>query len=536
MILDVRELVRRVRAGQTDRAIARELGVARKTVTKYRKLARTAKLLEGPLPPAGELKARLDGILPPSRPPCTPYKAAPHRGRIEAWRKLGVSPRPIFERLRDDHEYGGSYSSIYRYVLHLEGGKIPIGFVRIEVEPGEEAQVDFGYAGRMVDPKTGEVRKTWVFVMTLSHSRHQYATFVFDQKVETWLRCHRESFEYFGGVPTKILVDNLKSAIVKAVLHEPVAQRSYREFAEHYDFLISPCRVRTPEHKGKVEAGVKYVKRNFLAGREFRDITEANTKLLQWVERIAGTRRHGTTKERPLARFLEVEKEALTPLPTTPFDMGVWKQAKLHPDCHVVVDGAYYSAPHRLIGTRLWVRTNGRDVLIFHDYERMASHTWGPPGTRHTLRDHYPPEKVAYLIATPQYCRDKAARIGEATATVVGQLLAERPLDRLRTVQAILRLAEKYGPRRLEAACRRALCFDDARYATIKRILVRGLENDPLPEVESPIQQTLTFMFARPGSEIFLTEGDPDHGSQSAVDPQAQGPEALGRTGHAGRA
>ena len=331
-------------------------------------------------------------------------------------------------------------------------------------------------------------------------------------------------------------MDNLKSAIVKAVLHEPVAQRSYREFAEHYDFLISPCRVRTPEHKGKVESGVKYVKRNFLAGRTFRDLTEANTKLLQWVERIAGTRIHGTTKERPRARFLEVERDALTPLPATPFDMGVWKQAKLHPDCHVVVNGAYYSAPHRLIGNRLWVRTNERDVLIFHDYERVASHAWGPPGTRRTLRDHYPPEKVAYLMATPQYCRAKAARIGEATAAVVDRLLDERPLDRLRTAQAVLRLAEKVGPRRLEAACRRALCFDDAKYTTIKRILARGLERDPLPGAESPRQQKLTFVFARSGSEIFLTEGDPDHGSQSAVDPQAQGPEAVGRVGHPERA
>ena len=535
MILDVRELVRRVRAGQTNRAIARELGTARKTVTKYRKLAQNLGLLEGPLPPPGELKATLDGVLPLSPPPRSAFKAAVHRERIEAWIKLGVSARPIFERLRDDHEYTGSYSSVYRYVVHLEGST-PKGFVRIEVDPGAEAQVDFGYAGRQVDPETGEVRKAWVFVMTLSHSRHQYATLVFDQKVGTWLRCHREAFESFGGVPRKVVLDNLKAGIVKAVLHEPVAQRSYREFAEHYDFLISPCRVRTPEHKGKVESGVKYVKRNFLAGREFRDLTEANRKLLEWVERIAGTRIHGTTKERPLARFLEVEKQALTPLPAVPFDMGEWKKAKLHPDCHVVVDGAYYSAPHRLIGTRLWVRTNGRDVLVFHDYDRVASHRWGPPGTRRTIRDHYPPEKVAFLMATPRYCREQAAGIGEATATVVTRLLDERPMDRLRTVQAILGLAKKYGPRRLEAACRRALCFEDPRYATIKRILVAGFDRDPLPESEPPVPSRLSFTFARPGSEIFLTEGDPDHGSQSSVDPQAQGPAALGGASHPGGA
>jgi hypothetical protein len=231
-----------------------------------------------------------------------------------------------------------------------------------------------------------------------------------------------------------------------------------------------------------------------------------------------------------------VEKQTLTPLPVTPFDMGVWKQAKLHPDCHVVVDGAYYSAPHRLIGNRLWVRTNGRDVLIFHDYQRVATHAWGSPGTRRTIRDHYPPDKVAYLMATPHFCRDQAERIGGAALAVVERLLAERPLDRLRTVQAILRLADKVGPRRLEAACRRALCFDDPGYGTIKRILIRGLESDPLPEFEPPLPPRVPYMFARPGSEIFLQEGDPGHGSPSTVDPQAQGLAAVGRVGHAGRA
>jgi len=290
---------------------------------------------------------------------------------------------------------------------------------------------------------------------------------------------------------------------VKAVLHDPVVQRSYREFAEHYGFLISPCRPRVPRHKGKVENGVHYLKRSFLAGREPDLLPRANADVLVWVEEVAGVRTHGTTKHRPLARFLEVEKDALLPLPATPYDLGIWKQAKLHPDCHVVVDGAYYSAPHRLIGQVLWVRTNGRDVLVFHDYERVATHAWGPPGTRRTDPSHYPPEKVAYLMATPAYCRKRAAEIGEHTAELVGRLLAERPLDRLRAAQAVLRLADKHGPKRLEAACRRALAYDEASYTTVKRVLVHGLETEPLPEPAPAPAQTHLFAFARPGSEIF---------------------------------
>jgi hypothetical protein len=394
--------------------------------------------------------------------------------------------------------------------------------------------VDFGSAGEMIEPGTGELKKAWAFVMTLSHSRHQYVVFVFDQTVTTWLRCHREAFEYFGGVPKKIVLDNPKCAITKALLHDPVVQRSYREFAEHYGFLIAPCRVRMPEHKGKVESAVKYVKRNFLAGREPMRITEANGKVMAWVEDVAGARIHGTVKWRPLERFEAVEKEALLPLPESPYDLGVWKQVKLHPDCHVVVDGAYYSAPHRLIGRRLWVRANGREVVIFHDYERVATHAWAKAGVRRTNPAHYPPQKVAFLMATPAHCRRRAREIGEATRAVVEGLLDERPLDRLRSVQALLRLGEKYGTRRLEAACRRALVFAETNYTTIKRILERGLESDPLPE--RPASEKRRYVFARPGSEIFLFEGGTTHGSEGPTDPEAQGLEALGDPGDPRRA
>jgi transposase len=533
MTLDVRELVRRLRAGQTDRAIAHDLRVARKTVAKYRALAQEEGFLEGALPSAEELDRRLGERLTHSTLPRQSFKAARFEEVIRKLRRQGVEMKALCQRLQEDHGFTGSYSSLRRFVRHLEASD-PEAFVRIEVDPGEEAQVDFGSAGEMADPKTGELKKAWVFVMTLSHSRHQYATFVFDQKVETWLRCHREAFEWFGGVPKKVVVDNLKAAIVRAVLHDPVVQRSYRELAEHYGFLISPCRPRTPQHKGKVESGVHYVKRNFLAGRDFRDVVEANEKLIEWVEKTAGTRIHGTTKDRPLARFLEAEQDRLLDLPTTPFDLGVWKKAKLHADCHVVVDSAYYSAPHRLIGQRLWVRTNGRDVHIFHDYERVATHVWGPPGTRRTNKAHYPPDKVAWLMKTPQWCRKRSQAIGPTTADFVGRLLGERPLDRLRTAQAILRLADKYTPRRLEEACRRSLFFNEVSYISLKRILEKGLESEPLPDV-IPLSRK-RYLFARPGSEIFtILKGGLDHGHQVPVDTQAQGFAVVGDSGNTGR-
>jgi transposase len=502
MVLDVRELIRRWQAGETDRAIARELHVARKTVVKYRAWAEREGWIEGRLPTLEELDARVRALLPHCNLPRTPFKAEPFRERIEALRREGVEMQAIFQRLRAEQGYDGSYSALYRYVRHLEE-RTPTAFVRLEWDPGEEAQVDFGSAGMMIDPATGQLNRAWAFVMTLSYSRHQYATFVFDQSVKTWLRCHREAFEYFGGIPKRIVIDNLKAAIVRAVWQDPVVQRSYREFAEHYGFLIAPCRPRAARHKGKVESGVRYVKRNFLAGRPPGELPAENAALRRWVEEIAGVREHGTTKEQPRVRFDSAERAALLPLPESAYDLGVWKRAKLHPDCHVVIEAAYYSAPHRLIGQTLWVRTNGHDVVIFHHYERVATHRWGPRGTRRTHPDHYPPEKQAYLMATPGWCRMKAITIGPSATAVVERLLAERPLDRLRAVQAILRLADQHGSVRLEAACRRALHFGEVGYRTLKRILEQRLDAEPLPDAEPAVPLRQTYLFARSGSEIF---------------------------------
>lgn len=189
--------------------------------------------------------------------------------------------------------------------------------------------------------------------MTLSWSRHQYVEFVFDQQLQTWLRLHRNALAFFGGVPERVVIDNLKAAIVRACWHEPEAQQAYRECAEHYGFLIAACGPRMPRHKGKVEqGGVHYVKRNFLGGRERTTISQANRDVLRWVRTTAGLRVHGTTRERPLDRF-DLERAALRPLPATPYDLAIWKQVRLHRDCHVVFENAYYSAPFRLVGQAL---------------------------------------------------------------------------------------------------------------------------------------------------------------------------------------
>jgi transposase len=479
--MDIREMLRRLQKGQSNRAIAKTMKVDRKTVGRYRTWATEQGLLEGPLPSLSDLQRLLDETLDTPSPPQNTSTVEPYREVVVKLREQKVEIAAIYERLKE-RGYSGSYSSVYRFVRTLEPLE-PEVTVRVETAPGEEAQVDFGYAGMMIDPATGKLRKTWVFVMTLSWSRHQYVEFVFDQKVETWLRLHRNAFAFFSGAPERIVPDNLKAAVVRACWDEPEAQQAYRECAEHYEFLIAPCRPRTPRHKGKVEqGGVHYVKRNFLGGRAPTTTTKANEDVLVWCHTTAGQRIHGTTRERPLDRF-ETEKEALRPLPGMPYDMAIWKQVKVGRDCYVNFDRAYYSVPFRLVDQQMWVRGGTREVQVYTtDYQLVATHSRAQqPGQRLTHLDHLPPHKVPGLTITRDGCRLKASQIGPSTQEAVNRLLDHRPEDRLRTAGRLLRLAEKFSPQRLEAACTRALRFDDPAYKTIKHILKQGLEAEDLP-------------------------------------------------------
>lgn len=319
-----------------------------------------------------------------------------------------------------------------------------------------------------------------------------------------WLRLHRNALSFFGGVPRRIVIDNLKAGIAQACWEDPQPQLAYRECAEHYSFLISPCRPKTPQHKGKVEqGGVHYVKRNFLGGREPTSLLQANQDVRTWCLTTAGQRTHGTTKKCPLAQFENLEKVALQPLPNTPYDLAVWKKAKLHDDCYVVFDNAYYSGPFRLAGEHLLVRGGSREVRLYtSDYQLVATHERAQePGQRQTHPHHLPPEKVAGVFLTRETCQAAAADIGPATDEVVHTLLADATLERLPMVRRLLAWRERVGDDRLEAACRRALRFGDPSYKTVKGILQQGLESapDPEPVTEAPAAKA----FVRNAVEVF---------------------------------
>jgi hypothetical protein len=301
------------------------------------------------------------------------------------------------------------------------------------------------------------------------------------------LACHQRAFRFFGGVPERVIIDNAKCAITRASREDPEVQRSYYEMAESYGFKIEPCPPREPQKKGRVEAGVKYVKRSFLPGREFASLEAANEELIAWVLEEAGNRIHGTTRERPLNQFMAIEKELLRPLPEPAFEPAHWQKLKLHRDCHVRFEKTFYSAPWTLIGQHLWVRATATMVQIFHQHELVATHVRCDGAEKpRTVNDHLSPEARAHLRQSPEWCQAEAERIGPECAFLVETLLSDRVLERLPSVRSLLKLEKPYGAQRLETACRRAREHEELAYRTVKTILARGIDALPEPERTEP--------------------------------------------------
>jgi len=510
--MNLQELLRRLRAGESRNAIARALHVSPNTVKAYRRWAETQHLLEGALPDLSTLEALRAQSFGAPRVQRHPNVSSIESYRAEVRELLdqGQQPLTIWRLLKQRHEaqFQASPSAVYRMVRRLRAERAPEVTVRIESSPGEVSQVDFGFIGYLrPDEQSDTPRKAWVFVMTLGWSRHQYAEIVLDQSVSTWLLCHQHAFAFFKGVPQRVVIDNLKAAVIRAYTRdEDVAvQQSYRECAEHYGFLIDACLPRKPQHKGKVErGGVGYLKQSFVPLLpEGITLAEANQQLRHWLMHDAGLRVHGTTREVPLARFQHTEHAKLQSLPPAAYDPALWKQCKLHRDGHVVFEKAYYSVPHRLVGQTLWLRVGIQEIRVFtDDFQLVATHSRATQsGQRFTQPDHLPAHLAQALTLTRDTCPTHAAAIGSATAQVVQELLNARPVDRFRTALRVLRLAEEFTSARLEAACALGLVYGDTSLCMLKRILRERLD-EPTPIAPTTDAAAESRVFARPIAEL----------------------------------
>jgi len=500
-----RQVIHRMRMGESDRAIAKTKLMGRLKCGEVRAIAeKNGWLGAAPLPDDTELAAAFE--TEEAANPTRQSLSLPYEQQIRRWIENDVCWSTIHEALVNQFGFSGSYSSVRRLAQRLSK-QTPNATCILDFAPGEAAQVDFGKGPTITDVFTRDVIPTWIFVMTLCFSRHMYAEVVTNQQVETWLACHRRAFEHFNGLPAKLIIDNAKCAITRACIRDPEVQRSYGELAEGYGFLISPCPPADPQKKGRVEAGVKYVKNRFVPLRNFRSLADANDQLKKWVMETAGNRIHGTTRQKPLTLFAEGEKHLLRRLPDVPVQVATWTQLKLHGDCHVRFEKTLYSAPYRLVHQKLWLKATDNSVKLFHNLELVAVHPrLHRPGARSTVDGHLPPEAIAYKMQDPQWCLHQAESVGPECHELIRRLFADRVLDNLRAAQGIIGLSKKYGAIRLESACRRALFFDNARYRTVKSILDQGLDQRPLPDTANrlPLSSTYTdtARFLRPAAEL----------------------------------
>jgi len=489
----LQELVRLHRLKLPERRAARELRMGRNTAREYRRAIAAAGMLDGSadeLPSLEALRAIVIAAMPPKPAPQQMSKLEEWQPYVESLLEKRLGPQAIYDRLRLEHaEFRGSLGSLKRLVQRIRRarGVLPEDVaIPVDTEPGEVAQVDFGYAGKLWDAAAGMPRKAWVFVLVLGYSRHQYAEVVFDQRTVTWLELHQRAFAQLSGVPRVIVPDNLKAAVIRAafgVSGVPELNRSYRELARHYGFRVDPTPPRSPEKKGKVESGVKYVKNNFLRGRQDQDLGELNRELARWVQDIAGARVHGTTGHRPLEVFTAEEQAHFLPLPKRRYESIVWKKATVHADCHVHFERRLYSAPWRLINQEVWVRATPSSVAIYSlDDVRVATHARNGKKQRSTHDAHLPEGRAELRHRSQGYWEERAERVGTDVGVFVREVFeSDDVLLQLRAVQAIVTYLEKFPAERANAAARRASFYGSYTYQAIKNILTRALDLDALP-------------------------------------------------------
>jgi len=371
-----------------------------------------------------------------------------------------------------------SYISLYRYaVKHLDFGRRQ-GTVRVEdVSPGELAEVDFGRLGLVPDPRTGKKRVLHALIVTLVYSRHQYVHVTHSQKLEDLIAGIEEAWEVFGGVTRRVVIDNLKAAVLKADRYDPAFQRTFNEYADYRGFVIDTAGIGEGTHKPHVERQVPYVRENFFKGEDWlsRDHVQEGAK--KWCMTTAGLRTHGTTRKQPLVEFEAREKAALTPLEGERFDTPKWATPKVHPDCHVRFNYALYSVPYQYRGRKTTIRADSSLVRIYIGGKLVKTHKVQPRGGRSTDYADYPAEKTPYAMRDADYVIGRAEKRGQNIGVFASRLLSgDFPWANLRQSQKLLRLADKYGDKVVDSACRRALCFDLINVRRLEAMIKLGLE------------------------------------------------------------
>lgn len=488
-VRNTREILRLKWANNmTHRATARSLGVSAGVVGKTVTRARSAGLSWEDICGMDDaaLEARLYG--PPR---------APTRGRVKpdpVWihlerKKPGVTLELLHLEYLEEHPEGYGYTSFCdTYREWLGRRKLTM---RQTHRGGEKLFVD--YSGKrltIVNAETGELEPVEFFVAVLGASNYTYAEATLTQQSHDFIASHVRAFEFLGGIPDAVVPDQLKSGVTKACRYEPMPQRTYAEMARHYGTAILPARPYKPKDKAKVEVGVQVAQRWILArlrNRIFHSLEALNEAIGELLEDLNDRtmRRYGKSR-RELFQALDVP--ALSPLRADRFVYAEWKTAKVNIDYHIVFGKSYYSAHFSHARDVVEVRASMTTIEIFHKGKRIASHPRSyKQGSYTTNPEHMPKSHQAHLEWSPTRIVSWAKTMGPHVETMVAKILKSRPHPEMgyRSCLGILRLEKRYGPRRLDAACERALAVGARSYRHIDSILKNNLDRLPREEAES---------------------------------------------------
>jgi transposase len=458
--------------GWSQRRIARELRLDRSTVARHVRLA--AKPATNPAhgsTPVAEAKpatnpAHGDPPGPPSL--CTPY-AEPITAAVQA----GLSAQRIYQDLVREHGFRGAYGSVKRFVRHITR-RYALPFRRLECAPGDEMQIDFG-GGAKTTTQGGGVRRPHLFRAVLSHSRKGYSEVVWRQDTESVIRCIENAFRAFGGVTATIVPDNLKAAVIQPDWFDPQINPKLRAFCAHYGTAVLPTKPGIPRHKGKVEAGVKYVQNNALRGRRFASLAAQNAFLQDWERSIADRRIHGTIRQQVGAFFTQAERPHLRPLPASLFPSFEEAPRKVHSDGFVAFARAYYSVPPEYVGCQVWVRAESRLLRIFNQrFEPIAAHVRAEPGRFVTDEGHLHSHKRVIIERGAAYLLERCRLLGPHCGAWAQGLIQQRGPEGLRVLQGLLALAREHPIGPLERACAQAVQLGHWRLRAVRRLAAEG--------------------------------------------------------------
>ena len=472
-------LINLVQQGWGIRRIARKLELSRNTVRSYVRslrssgaLATTASIQTDPLSTTGSLNqvSQIDPLSTAGnmgrKSLCADYAAI-----ILPMVEAGLTAQRIYQDLRGQNDFKGSYESVKRHVRQLRHSD-PKLVHRIEVQPGEEVQVDFGAGPTLLDAQ-GKRRKTWIFRIVLSYSRKAYSQAVRRQDTETFLRCLEQAFWAFGGSTLTINLDNLKAAVLKADWADPELNPKLVDFSRHYHTTILPCLPRVPEHKGKVENSISYVKENALAGRKFSSLPELNLALAHWEKTVADQRIHGTTK-RQVAQHFALEKPALQPLPPTIFASFREGPRTVHRDGHVEVERAYYHVPPEYLRQEVWVRFDGREVRIFSknndgSLKQIQVHRRLEPGQFTNARGIGGGQ--GSLQVNLDYWLKRASQLGPSSKKWAQAVVENRGIGGMRSLMGLVALIDRHSLGAVNRACEHALAKGTWRLRDVRALL-----------------------------------------------------------------